>query len=92
MNISNYEDNIFKTDNYWDDCWILNGLNEEKKYTYDYKKNLFINNKTKFRSRLDRIYIKKKGILKLNSFNLIGNNKGIIPSDHFGIIIEIDKY
>ena len=44
MNISNYEDNIFEIDNYWNDCWILNGLNEEKKYTYDYK-NLFINNK-----------------------------------------------
>lgn len=89
MNISEKENNLFKLDNYWSDCWILDGSNIEKKYTFDYKTNMFINNKTKYRSRLDRVFIKNNGLLKLDRFDLVGNSKGLIPSDHFGIIVNL---
>jgi exonuclease III len=90
MNISNEENDVYILDKFWDDCWILNGSDNNKKYTYDCNTNIFINKKTKYKSRLDRIYIKKNGNLELKDFSLIGKGEGIIPSDHYGIIVKIE--
>jgi tyrosyl-DNA phosphodiesterase 2 len=89
MNISVQEDNYYIIDDVWNDCWILDGLNKDKKYTYDCIENIYINKKTNYRSRLDRIYIKENEF-KLMSYNLVGKGENIIPSDHFGIIVKIE--
>ena len=90
MNISSIEDKFYSIEDNWNDCWIIDGKDKNKRYTYDFKNNIYINNKTKLKSRLDRIYFKSDKYI-LNNFELVGNYDGIIPSDHFGIYCSFIK-
>ena len=53
-------------------------------------KNIFINKKSKYFSRLDRIYYNSNKIKQLE-FNLVGNDSdNITPSDHYGLLLKIE--
>ena len=74
----------------WKDTWISNG-NEENKYTFDGKKNIYLKRRqSKYRSRLDRILFKSDSC-HLETFHLIKDASDYVlswisPSDHFGIL------
>ena len=70
------------------DAWIDDGQKIEIKYTYDYLRNSCI--KGKYRSRIDRVFMKNNW--NINKFELIGTKEiidKIYPSDHFGIYLEV---
>lgn len=90
FNISNNDDKFFILNNKWNDAWIIDGSQIEKKNTFDSSKNMYLNSKSNYKSRLDRIYYNSSKIKQIN-FNLIGNYKDdIIPSDHFGLLLKIE--
>ena len=71
----------------WKDCWKEKG-DKSNQFTYDGKTNPNINHK--YQNRLDRIIYKGKS-LQVKSFDIHTNVKGMhIPSDHYGVIAEID--
>ena len=73
----------------WIDAWIRAGSPPEHRYTFDVTRNNNI--KGRYRSRLDRVLIRKNGLdqVSIDSFFLIGtepiSGSNIFPSDHFGI-------
>ena len=69
----------------WNDCWIEDGMNEDKKYTSNFKTNIFVK---KNQDRFDRGYYKKKD-LEMMSFILVGNEYSPPPSNRFGIVIKL---
>lgn len=74
----------------WKDSWITKG-NEDNKFTFDGKKNIYLKRKKcRYRSRLDRIIFKSDNC-HLDDFNLIKDASDYVlswisPSDHFGIL------
>ena len=63
------------------DIYKLIDNSKENQYTYDGVKNPFLNNK--IRSRVDRAYVKN---IEPSFFD---NEKAIIMSDHYGLLINI---
>tara|TARA_A100001015_G_C15031714_1_gene733691 strand:- start:2240 stop:3007 length:768 start_codon:yes stop_codon:yes gene_type:complete len=86
FNINKLDEKYFLLMHKWKDAWIENGKNKLIENTYDCYNNAYINKKTRYISRLDRVYYNSDN-LQLIDMNLVGNNKKeIIPSDHFGIL------
>ena len=76
------------------DAWIEMGSPQSLKYTYDCENNPYINIKTKFRSRLDRILYRfnnptntDRNLVVITKLKLLGI-KEPFPSDHFGVLAE----
>jgi len=69
----------------WSDGWIIDGSDEKKRYTLDYKNNIFVENN---RSRTDRVFYKNKDFNLIN-FNLIGESYSPTPSSHFGLVTSV---
>ena len=70
------------------------GSPQSLKYTYDCENNPYINIKTKFRSRLDRILYRfnnnntnDRNLVVITKLKLLGI-KEPFPSDHFGVLAE----
>lgn len=95
-NLLKSEEEYYLTgDEYWKDCWVMDGSNINKKYTYDCITNDNLKNRKigYIRSRIDRIIYNDINKLKLNKFRLIkGNMDWIEPSDHYGILAEFIYY
>ena len=79
----------------WNDGWIKDGSKLNKKYSYDYKYNMYVKMKNKkHQSRFDRVIYKTDNLI-LKSFDFIGKKKLIEKynnkyqlSDHFGILTK----
>lgn len=85
-NIKNYEEDDFTfNENLWKDCWIEDGNNIEKKYTIDFKTNIFVE---KNQNRQDRIYYKNKDF-NLENFLVIGRDNNPTPSNHYGLFVKL---
>jgi endonuclease/exonuclease/phosphatase family metal-dependent hydrolase len=90
-NVTQYEENDFdETFKLMSDAWIVGGQNDNNKYTYDTKTNIYIrNSEFQIRARLDRILFKNAHNLKQINFKMIGSDEFEI-SDHYGIIGEYE--
>jgi endonuclease/exonuclease/phosphatase family metal-dependent hydrolase len=93
-NTENTFNNAFSYKNCWRDTWIENGRNENHEYTFDSKTNPILiehykNSKQNVRSRLDRVIHLSN--FHCTEFKLIGNEKDIIMSDHYGIVCIFSK-
>lgn len=88
-NITYYDEKYFN-ENFltFQDSWIETGSNCDKKYTYDYKKNVYLQiRKIELRCRIDRILHNLTENIKLSKFELLCSTESDIePSDHFGIM------
>lgn len=87
-NLMAHEENLYLTKhNMWNDCWIIDGKNKDKEYTYDTSTNdnLVTRNIHHIQSRIDRITYNDK--LTMINFNMIkGSDFYIEPSDHYGVM------
>ena len=71
--------------NIWKDSWTEDGEEESKKFTSDFKTNIFVK---RDQNRFDRILYKKND-LELTSFQIIGKNYNPTPSNRYGLFISL---
>jgi endonuclease/exonuclease/phosphatase family metal-dependent hydrolase len=90
-NVTQYDEHEFDdTFKLMSDAWIVGGLNNEHKYTYDTETNIYIrDSESTIRARLDRILFRSANNLIQRNFKTI-NNDDFEISDHYGIIGEYD--
>ena len=76
------------------DCWMQNGKQISKQYTYDNLTNEHLIDASKLKSRLDRIMYKCDKTIRLHNFLLTNNNlyRNIQPSNHYGCVADFYIY